>query len=49
MNISSASKKKSIAMIMAVIVQLALLGLTVWVVVLVPRSEKDPAFIVDVI
>ena len=45
MNISSASKKKSIAMIMAVIVQLALLGLTVWVVVLVPRSEKDPAFI----
>ena len=45
MNLNLAGKNKSIALIVALCVQLSVLGLTVLVVVLVPREEEEPAFV----
>ena len=38
-------KKKSTAVIVAIVLQVVVLALTVWVVVLVPTEEEEPAFV----
>ena len=43
--ITADGKKKSIAVVVAILVQVVVLALTVWVVVLVPNEEEEPEFI----
>ena len=43
--LSAESRRKTIALIAAIIVQIAVLGVTYWIVVIIPDKEEEPHFV----